>query len=144
MSRYNVVFTVSIFCLISPFIALMYCSHFSTWRTIKFVLILKQCSPAAPSLPLLLPPSIKSAVMWGHACSCSGSLALYMKMRSGERLKLFSDSLSQGGMWRHGSGNIRSTLEEWQVWPGLQINSDLSFDVQLLSLLKCLYWALMK
>lgn len=34
-------------------------------------------------------------------------------------MKMFSDSLGQGDMWRHGSGNLRSTLEEWQVHPGL-------------------------
>lgn len=50
-------------------------------------------------------------------------------MRSGEKLKLFSDSLSQGDMWRHGSGNVRSTVEEWQVRPGLHTNPDLSFEI---------------
>lgn len=48
-------------------------------------------------------------------CSRAGSLTLYMKPLKGERVKIFSDSLNQGGMWRHGSGNVSPGLEDWQV-----------------------------
>ncbi|XP_070781146.1 apical endosomal glycoprotein [Enoplosus armatus] len=44
-----------------------------------------------------------------------GSLTLYMKPVKGERVKIFSDSLNQGDVWRHGNGNISSTLVDWQL-----------------------------
>lgn len=53
----------------------------------------------------------------------AGSLTVYMKPVKGERVKIFSDSLNQGHVWRHGNGNISSTLVDWQVlwggWKGL-------------------------
>lgn len=48
-------------------------------------------------------------------CTSAGSLTLYMKPLKGERVKIFSDSLNQGDIWRHGRGNISSGLEDWQV-----------------------------
>ncbi|XP_036973964.1 apical endosomal glycoprotein isoform X1 [Acanthopagrus latus] len=45
----------------------------------------------------------------------SGSLTLYMKPVKGERVKIFSDSLEQGYIWRHGNGNISSSLVDWQL-----------------------------
>uniref|UniRef100_UPI0037E80A4D apical endosomal glycoprotein n=1 Tax=Semicossyphus pulcher TaxID=241346 RepID=UPI0037E80A4D len=44
-----------------------------------------------------------------------GSLTLYMKPVEGERVKIFSDSLNQGDVWRHGRGNISSALVDWQL-----------------------------
>ncbi|XP_041666036.1 apical endosomal glycoprotein isoform X2 [Cheilinus undulatus] len=44
-----------------------------------------------------------------------GSLTLYMKPVKGERVKIFSDSLDQGDVWRHGRGNISSDLVDWQL-----------------------------
>ncbi|XP_074472870.1 apical endosomal glycoprotein [Sebastes fasciatus] len=44
-----------------------------------------------------------------------GSLTLYMKPVKGERVKIFSDSLNQGDVWRHGNGNISSALVDWQL-----------------------------
>ncbi|KAM9338394.1 apical endosomal glycoprotein [Symphorus nematophorus] len=44
-----------------------------------------------------------------------GSLTVYMKPLKGERVKIFSDSLSQGDVWRHGNGNISSALVDWQL-----------------------------
>lgn len=58
-----------------------------------------------------------STVPGAHVAARAGSLTVYMKMRSGERMRMFFDHLGQGDMWRHGSGNLRSTLEEWQVGP---------------------------
>ncbi|XP_073334470.1 apical endosomal glycoprotein [Pagrus major] len=43
-----------------------------------------------------------------------GSLTVYMKPVTGERVKIFSDSLEQGDIWRHGNGNI-SGLMDWQL-----------------------------
>lgn len=51
-------------------------------------------------------------------CASSGSLTLYMKPVKGERVKIFSDSLEQGHIWRHGNGNISSGLVDWQVQCG--------------------------
>lgn len=50
----------------------------------------------------------------------AGSLTVYMKPVKGERVKIFSDSLNQGDVWRHGNGNISSALVDWQVqcWAG--------------------------
>lgn len=48
----------------------------------------------------------------------AGSLTLYMKPVKGERVKIFSDSLNQGDVWRHGNGNISSALVDWQVQYG--------------------------
>lgn len=45
----------------------------------------------------------------------AGSLTLFMKPVKGERVKIFSDSLDQGDVWRHGNGNISSALMDWQV-----------------------------
>ncbi|KAK2818904.1 hypothetical protein Q5P01_024465 [Channa striata] len=44
-----------------------------------------------------------------------GSLTVYMKPVKGERMKIFSDSLNQGDVWRHGNGNISSALVDWQL-----------------------------
>ncbi|XP_011615887.2 apical endosomal glycoprotein [Takifugu rubripes] len=44
-----------------------------------------------------------------------GSLTLYMKLVSGRREKIFSNSLNQGDMWRHASGNISGGGENWQL-----------------------------
>ncbi|KAG7216661.1 hypothetical protein INR49_023375, partial [Caranx melampygus] len=44
-----------------------------------------------------------------------GSLTVYMKPVKGERVKIFSDSLNQRDVWRHGNGNISSALVDWQV-----------------------------
>ncbi|GLD73527.1 apical endosomal glycoprotein isoform X1, partial [Lates japonicus] len=43
-----------------------------------------------------------------------GSLTVYMKPVKGERVKIFSDNLNQGDVWRHGNGNISSALVDWQ------------------------------
>lgn len=48
----------------------------------------------------------------------AGSLTVYMKPAKGERQKIFSSSLNQGHVWRHGRGNIFSDLVEWQVQDG--------------------------
>lgn len=48
----------------------------------------------------------------------AGSLTLYMKPVKGERVKIFSDSLNQGDVWRHGNGNISSDHVNWQVQCG--------------------------
>ncbi|KAI3361689.1 hypothetical protein L3Q82_002051 [Scortum barcoo] len=44
-----------------------------------------------------------------------GSLTLYMKPVKGERVKIFSDNLNQGDVWRHGNGNISSENVNWQL-----------------------------
>uniref|UniRef100_A0A665VVK4 MAM domain-containing protein n=1 Tax=Echeneis naucrates TaxID=173247 RepID=A0A665VVK4_ECHNA len=44
-----------------------------------------------------------------------GFLTVYMKLVTGERVKIFSDSLNQGDVWRHGNGNISSALVDWQL-----------------------------
>ncbi|XP_024918601.1 apical endosomal glycoprotein isoform X2 [Cynoglossus semilaevis] len=44
-----------------------------------------------------------------------GSLTVYMKPVKGEKVKIFSDTLDQGDVWRHGSGNISSNLVDWQL-----------------------------
>ncbi|XP_018548610.1 apical endosomal glycoprotein isoform X2 [Lates calcarifer] len=44
-----------------------------------------------------------------------GSLTVYMKPVKGERVKIFSDNLNQGDVWRHGNGNISSALVDWQL-----------------------------
>ncbi|XP_062268278.1 apical endosomal glycoprotein [Platichthys flesus] len=44
-----------------------------------------------------------------------GSLTVYMKPVKGERVEIFSNSLDQGDVWRHGIGNISSTLVDWQL-----------------------------
>uniref|UniRef100_A0A3Q1HBY1 MAM domain-containing protein n=1 Tax=Anabas testudineus TaxID=64144 RepID=A0A3Q1HBY1_ANATE len=44
-----------------------------------------------------------------------GSLTVYVKPVKGERLKIFSDSLSQGDYWLHGNGNTSSALVDWQL-----------------------------
>ncbi|KAM3874405.1 apical endosomal glycoprotein [Diretmus argenteus] len=44
-----------------------------------------------------------------------GSLTVYMKPVKGERVKVFSNNLNQGDSWRHGNGNITSTLVDWQL-----------------------------
>lgn len=49
----------------------------------------------------------------------AGSLTLYMKLLSGRRVKIFSNSLNQGDMWRHASGNISSGAEDWKVHSAL-------------------------
>ena len=62
-------------------------------------------------------------------CASSGSLTLYMKPVKGERVKIFSDSLEQGYIWRHGNGNISSSLVDWQVQCG---GSVMDFSTQLI------------
>uniref|UniRef100_A0A8C3A127 MAM domain-containing protein n=1 Tax=Cyclopterus lumpus TaxID=8103 RepID=A0A8C3A127_CYCLU len=53
---------------------------------------------------------------WYHMGGVNpGSLTLYMKPVKGERVKIFSDSLNQGDVWRHGNGNISSALVDWQL-----------------------------
>ncbi|XP_069016310.1 apical endosomal glycoprotein [Embiotoca jacksoni] len=44
-----------------------------------------------------------------------GSLTVYMKPVKGERVKIFSNSLNQGDVWRHGNGNITSAFVDWQL-----------------------------
>ncbi|KAK2888523.1 apical endosomal glycoprotein [Channa argus] len=44
-----------------------------------------------------------------------GSLTVYIKPVKGERVKIFSDSLNQGNVWRHGNGNISNALMDWQL-----------------------------
>ncbi|XP_059214592.1 apical endosomal glycoprotein [Centropristis striata] len=44
-----------------------------------------------------------------------GSLTLYMKPVEGERVKIFSDSLNQGDVWRHGNGNILTAFVDGQL-----------------------------
>nr|XP_057920717.1 apical endosomal glycoprotein isoform X2 [Doryrhamphus excisus] len=44
-----------------------------------------------------------------------GSLSVYMKPAKGERVKIFTDSLNQGDVWRHGNGNISTSLADWQL-----------------------------
>lgn len=45
----------------------------------------------------------------------AGSLTLYVKLLKGERVKIFSNSLDQGDIWRHGSGSILDNPVDWQV-----------------------------
>ncbi|XP_071322450.1 apical endosomal glycoprotein [Trachinotus anak] len=53
---------------------------------------------------------------WYHMGGVNpGSLTVYMKPVKGERVKIFSDSLNQGDVWRHGNGNISSALVDWQL-----------------------------
>ncbi|KAJ0057766.1 hypothetical protein NL108_017681, partial [Boleophthalmus pectinirostris] len=53
---------------------------------------------------------------WYHMGGDSpGSLTVYLKPVKGGRVKIFSNSLNQGGGWRHGSGNISSDLVDWQL-----------------------------
>ncbi|XP_029025618.1 apical endosomal glycoprotein isoform X2 [Betta splendens] len=44
-----------------------------------------------------------------------GSLTVYIKPVKGDRVKIFSDNLNQGHVWRHGNGDISSALVEWQL-----------------------------
>ncbi|KAE8284847.1 Apical endosomal glycoprotein MAM domain-containing protein 4 Precursor [Larimichthys crocea] len=44
-----------------------------------------------------------------------GSLTLYVKLLKGERVKIFSNSLDQGDIWRHGSGSILDNPVDWQL-----------------------------
>lgn len=44
-----------------------------------------------------------------------GSLTLYMKPVEGEKVKIFTDDLNQGDVWRHGYGDITSDLVDWQL-----------------------------
>ncbi|XP_033831819.1 apical endosomal glycoprotein isoform X2 [Periophthalmus magnuspinnatus] len=44
-----------------------------------------------------------------------GTLTVYMKPVKGKRVKIFSDRLNQGEVWRHGSGNISPDLVDWQL-----------------------------
>uniref|UniRef100_A0A667Y0Y2 MAM domain-containing protein n=1 Tax=Myripristis murdjan TaxID=586833 RepID=A0A667Y0Y2_9TELE len=53
---------------------------------------------------------------WYHMGGMNpGSLTVYMKPVKGERVEIFSDNLNQGNVWRHGNGNITSTLVDWQL-----------------------------
>eukprot|EP00063_Salmo_salar_P009287 XP_013984122.1 PREDICTED: apical endosomal glycoprotein isoform X2 [Salmo salar] len=44
-----------------------------------------------------------------------GLLTVYMKPVKGDRVKIFSNNLDQGDVWRHGNGNISSTITDWQL-----------------------------
>ncbi|KAM6902305.1 apical endosomal glycoprotein [Xenentodon cancila] len=53
---------------------------------------------------------------WYHMAGVNpGSFSVYMKPLEGERVKVFSDSMNQGDVWRHGNGNISSDLVDWQL-----------------------------
>ncbi|XP_068585715.1 apical endosomal glycoprotein isoform X1 [Cebidichthys violaceus] len=53
---------------------------------------------------------------WYHMGGVNpGSLTLYMKPVKGDKVKIFSDSLNQGDVWRLGNGNISSALVDWQL-----------------------------
>ncbi|XP_062291219.1 apical endosomal glycoprotein [Scomber scombrus] len=53
---------------------------------------------------------------WYHMGGVNpGSLTVYVKMVNGKRVKIFSNSLDQGDVWRHGNGNISSALVDWQL-----------------------------
>ncbi|XP_039856701.1 apical endosomal glycoprotein isoform X2 [Simochromis diagramma] len=53
---------------------------------------------------------------WYHMGGVNpGSLTVYMKPVKGERVKIFTSNLNQGDVWRHGYGNISSSLEDWQL-----------------------------
>ncbi|XP_028274375.1 apical endosomal glycoprotein [Parambassis ranga] len=53
---------------------------------------------------------------WYHMRGVNpGSLTVYMKPMNGERVRIFSNSLRQGDVWRHGNGNISSALVDWQL-----------------------------
>ncbi|XP_047426554.1 apical endosomal glycoprotein [Mugil cephalus] len=53
---------------------------------------------------------------WYHMGGVNpGFLTVYMKPAKGDRVKIFSDSLNQGDVWRHGNGNISSGLLDWQL-----------------------------
>ncbi|XP_072310635.1 apical endosomal glycoprotein isoform X2 [Eucyclogobius newberryi] len=53
---------------------------------------------------------------WYHMGGVSpGSLTVYLKPVKGERVKIFADSLNQGDVWRHGSGDISTDLVDWQL-----------------------------
>ncbi|CAL8384845.1 unnamed protein product [Gadus morhua 'NCC'] len=44
-----------------------------------------------------------------------GLFSVYMKPVTGDRVKLFSNNLDQGDVWRHGNANISSNLVDWQL-----------------------------
>ncbi|XP_067106662.1 apical endosomal glycoprotein [Osmerus mordax] len=44
-----------------------------------------------------------------------GSFSVYVKPVKGERVKIFSNIVSQGGVWRHGNGNISVSASDWQL-----------------------------
>ncbi|KAM9841716.1 apical endosomal glycoprotein [Aulostomus maculatus] len=44
-----------------------------------------------------------------------GSLTVYMKPVKGKKVKLFSNGLDQGDVWRHGNADISSALVDWQL-----------------------------
>lgn len=53
---------------------------------------------------------------WYHMSGDSpGSLTVYVKPVKGERVKMFSNSLNQGDVWRYGNGNISSGGLDWQL-----------------------------
>lgn len=58
---------------------------------------------------------IPKTTIYSNCLYFAGSLTLYMKPAKGERVKIFSSSQNQGDVWRHGNGNITSTLVDWQV-----------------------------
>uniref|UniRef100_A0A8C6TLB0 MAM domain-containing protein n=1 Tax=Neogobius melanostomus TaxID=47308 RepID=A0A8C6TLB0_9GOBI len=52
---------------------------------------------------------------WYHMGGESpGSLTVYMKPVKGQRVKIFSNNLNQGDVWRHGHGDISSGRLNWQ------------------------------
>ncbi|CAL8317808.1 unnamed protein product [Lota lota] len=44
-----------------------------------------------------------------------GFFSVYMKPVTGDRVKLFSNNLDQGDVWRHGNANISSAMVDWQL-----------------------------
>ncbi|XP_056146869.1 apical endosomal glycoprotein [Lampris incognitus] len=61
-------------------------------------------------------PQARCLHFWYHMGGENpGSLTVYVKPRAGERVNIFSDSLNQGNVWRHGSGNISGVLADWQL-----------------------------
>ncbi|XP_024863640.1 apical endosomal glycoprotein isoform X2 [Kryptolebias marmoratus] len=44
-----------------------------------------------------------------------GDLAAYVKPEKGQRAKVFSESRSQGDVWRHAYGNVTSDVAHWQL-----------------------------
>ncbi|KAK0130650.1 Apical endosomal glycoprotein [Merluccius polli] len=53
---------------------------------------------------------------WYHTGgSRPGLFSVYMKPVTGDRVKIFSNNLNQGDVWRHGNANISSELVDWQL-----------------------------
>ncbi|KAK7896128.1 hypothetical protein WMY93_021453 [Mugilogobius chulae] len=77
--------------------------------------------PAGESSSLTSPlvswtPRTQCLHFWYHMGGHNpGSLTVYLKPLNGERVKIFSNSLNQGNVWRHGNGNLSSDLTDWQL-----------------------------